>query len=153
MKFLFLIILFLLSLNSFGAGNVTSQPVSTQKVANTSLTCPTGKWCRVIISYSQFLSSTTNGAVGSASSVPANGSFEVILKSGDALASTIVNNPSLSIGASGGFNVAYGSIAFTVNSTQIAKFYSSLGVGFAGGASLTVSSFNEYSFYSMEYYN
>ncbi len=139
MKKLFLIFSLLFSFNIFATGNTTMVPVSTQKVNNATLTCPTGKWCRVVVNYSMGGDCGTSCSYLEVANI--NNSFEVILKSGEAIAGSVVN-PGGSCGS--------GSITITIAGTTIAK--NIYGIIASGGSPTCITTSN-YSFYSMEYWN
>lgn len=143
-------------------------PASTQKVSNTTLTCPSGKWCKVLVHVSMtpkytgpnMVDLTVSGGTGVIAApypqiTALNDTFELILKSGEAL--NCATGP-ISTGGVGSNNISswFPYLSCTVGGTQFYKGY--IGVYFtAGSSSPTLNNVfalaTDYSFYSMEYFN
>lgn len=152
MKKLFLIFSIFFSLNIFATGNTTMMPVSTQKVANATLTCPTGKWCRVLVSANQAWSGSSIYNTVQINSSPCNLKAEFILKSGETISGT-VSNGSITAGNLTG-SLGVGSVSISIGGVVVAKCQST-GVANSNQSapSGTISSSGDYNFYSMEYWN
>lgn len=139
-------------------------PASTQKISNASLTCPAGKWCRVLVSISlipraagTFVTDISTFSVSTPSNVsifPYMANFELVLRSSEVLACTVSGTTSSGTTTSQTYHWRP-NITCTIGGSQILKQYASM--LFASG---TGSAFNnygditsDYSFYSMEYFN
>ena len=149
MKKLFLIFSIFFSLNIFSSGNTSMVPVSTQKVANASLTCPTGKWCKVVASASSTVNgSQTNGSGAASSSISSTAnSAEFILRSGEVISGSVS-----AIGASACFGT--NTVTISISGTAVMKVVSSLYQAIQTGTSgCSATNDNSYYFYSMEYWN
>lgn len=140
MKILILFFSLILSLNLFATGNTTMQPVSTQKVANASLTCPTGKWCRVVVDLH------VNSGIASGTCYWQNAfkSFEVIIKSGEVISGTVVGNLLVS-------STSASAVSITVNVAGSQVGYVNAWMSCTTSGLVTTT--QQYSFYSMEYFN
>lgn len=166
MKIVILIIGIISSFESFSQS--LKPPASIQKISNATLTCPTGKWCKVLAHVSltprfanlvvtDFYGGRDSSIHGSTAVSSVNENFELIIRSGDTLACTAstVSSSVMTNSVTFTFNPY---ITCSVSSTQIFKGIASL--LFPTGS--TASSYNynqvigvisDYSFYSMEYFN
>lgn len=121
------------------ASNTTMVHVSSQKVNNATLTCPSGKWCRVVVNYSL----TFDGSGSSAAYVsPMVKTYEVLLRSGEAISAGVTNTTNV--------NAWYSYIDISVAGSIISRDYATCTPS-GGSPNCTVRS--NYSFYSMEYWN
>lgn len=152
----FILGLFFIPSLVFGAGDMSKQPSSIQRVNNTTLTCPTGKWCRVIATYYIGVGAGNAGGQGGGyfSSDSSSGNFEVILKSGQQISATVTAPAQSGCFSARGIQ-GTNNIVFSVGGTTINRFY---GYFFAfcvaqPGQTITFDNISSYSFQSFEYYN
>lgn len=165
MKTILFLILFCNTSFLFG---MDKPPVSTQKISNATLTCPSGKWCRVQVSISLSagfplaaapVDLTNIDSSKLASKLPEisniNENITIDLKSSDTLNCT---NSSVGTGnvASGVILIWRPYVTCFVSGVQFYKKYISVQFEYGG----SVAAFNgvfalkgDYSFYSMEYFN
>lgn len=120
------------------ASNTTMQPASIQRIANgMPLTCPTRKWCKVVVIVSHVIQATGTGTVNNQ-----NETFEFILKSGE-----IAEWSFLNIGASSTSGRSTASLL--INGSTIFTFVAVLN----GTSASTNSTIGSYGLISHEYYN
>lgn len=151
----------------FGAGDTTKQPASTQRVSNTTLTCPTGKWCRVVVTakgtyrfnYSNYGSGVYNSVTtGNLTLNNAEIDKEIIIKSGQTVNCTIPTIPSVGVCSLTGqlFSVS-SEFTCNVSGTNFAGKKMSMSFVCNDGTSPNINTLfavdGSYHFYSMEYYN
>lgn len=141
-KKMFLVFSLIFSLNIFANGNTTMAPVSIQRIANASLTCPAGKWCEVVVNAYVDQQPASTGACSISNGFR---SFNVKLKSGEVISATKTFS-------SGSIGIARSYITISVGGVIISTVSGTFTCA-TGGTASAMSIFGDYAFYSMEYWN